>query len=214
MLRPTGSDVIASLATAPGAAALAVVRLSGPDVFAVADRVFCGNRPLAQIAGYQGAHGWIRAEDRPVDEVVAWVYRAPHSYSGEDMVEFSCHGGSVSGRRVLETTWTAGARPAEPGEFTRRAFLNGRIDLTQAEAVADLIASQTRASRRAALEQLRGSLTQRLQPIRQDLLETLADIEDLDYAAALSRLSLEVTTLEAAQQSFVRTQSLSLFNYF
>jgi tRNA modification GTPase len=182
VLRNTTDDTIAQLATAPGAGALAVVRLSGAEAREIAGRIFEGRRDLTSLAGFEGAQGWIRGDEGPVDEVVAWVYRAPRSFTGEDMVELSCHGGAIPAQRVLETVWQAGARPAEPGEFTRRAFLSGRIDLTQAEAVADLIAARGRRAQEQALAQLEGGLSRRVRAIADQLREVLARIEGhLDF---------------------------------
>jgi len=170
-------NTIVALATAAGTAGLAVVRITGTEALRIASNLFDGT-DLTQSPSYQAHHGWVKNEQRErVDEVLALVLRAPHGYTGEDTVEFSCHGSPQVVDELIEAAIVAGARLAQPGEFTRRAFLNHKLDLTQAEAVADLIASQSRAARRAALEQLRGSLTERLQPIRRELLETLADIE-------------------------------------
>ena len=171
------NETIVALATAAGSAGLAVVRLAGQQALKVATALFEG-ADLTTSRSHQAHHGWVRnAADERLDEVLALVLRSPHGYTGEDTVEFSCHGSPQIVDELVAAAVSAGARLAEPGEFTRRAFLNHKLDLTQAEAVADLIASQSRASRRAALEQLSGSLTQRLRPIRQQLLEILADIE-------------------------------------
>ena len=149
---------IAALSTPPGIRSPG--RRSGErarHTLRIAADVFHGRRELLEtLGGFEGAHGWFVGSAGPVDEVVVWVYRAPRSYTGEDMVEFACHGGSVSARRILETLWEKGARPAEPGEFTRRAFLNGRLDLAQAEAVADLIAARGRRAQEIALTSARG----------------------------------------------------------
>ena len=140
-------DTIAAVATATGAAGLAVVRVSGPRALAVVDAVFAGAAPLARAAANTLHHGWALApagEEPPaparaararLDEVVAAVFRAPHSYTRQDVVELSCHGGSLPAARVLSALLAAGARLARPGEFTLRAFLNGKLDLAQAEAV-------------------------------------------------------------------------------
>jgi tRNA modification GTPase len=181
-------DTIVALATAPGAGALAVVRLSGPGAAAVGSRIFRGPRSLDTLRGSEGAHGWIHDGAAPVDEVVAWVYRAPRSYTGEDMLEISCHGGALPAARVVETACAAGARPALPGEFTRRAFLNGRIDLTQAEAVADLIAARGRRAQDQALLQLEGGLARRIRSLADALRGVLADIEaHLDFGDDVPR---------------------------
>ncbi len=182
MIRSSLQDTVAALATPPGAGALAVVRLSGPDALAVADRVFRGRRLLASLPGFRGAHGRVHDADGPADEVVAWVYRAPKSFTGEDLVEFACHGGAVPARRVLAALAGAGARPAEPGEFTRRAFLNGRMDLAQAEAVAELIAARGQRAQEQALAQLEGGLSRRVRELAGQVREALARIEaHLDF---------------------------------
>jgi tRNA modification GTPase len=170
-------DTIVALATAAGTAGLAVVRLAGPAALQVGVRLFEG-ADLEASESYRAHHGWVHdAGGERLDEVLALVLHAPHGYTGEDSVEFSCHGSPQVVDELVQAAVSAGARLAEPGEFTRRAFLNGKLDLTQAEAVAELIASSSHASLRAALQQLRGRLTERLRPIRQELLDMLADIE-------------------------------------
>jgi len=171
-------DTIVAPATAAGAAGLAVVRLTGPAALAIGARLFDG-ADLQRSESHRAHHGWCvdPASGERIDEVLALVLRAPHGYTGEDTIEFSSHGSMQVVEEIVGATLAAGARLAEPGEFTRRAFLNGKIDLCQAEAVADLIASQSRAGRRAALEQLRGALSRRLQEVRGDLLQLLADVE-------------------------------------
>ena len=156
-------DTIAALATAPGIGGIAVIRLSGPQAVAVADRGLQGGRPLrdaeshtAHVRQFVGATGVV------IDEVVATVFRSPRSYTGEDVVELSCHGGSQIAQEVLEALLAYGSRPAEPGEFTKRAFLNGKMDLAQAEAVADLIHARSEMARRASLDQLSGGLSRRI----------------------------------------------------
>jgi len=178
VIRDTGHDTIAALATPSGAGALAVVRVSGPEATELVGRCFRGERDLARLAGFVGAHGWLTTPaGTVVDEVVAWVYRAPRSYTGEDLVEISCHGGAIPARRVLELLWEAGARPAGPGEFTRRAFLNGRIDLTQAEAVADLISARGSRAQEVALNQLAGGLSRRVRGVAGRIRSMLARLE-------------------------------------
>ena len=133
-------STIAAIATAPGAGGIAVVRLSGPESYEVAERVFRPANPSKKVAeakGYTAMFGaFVEGEDA-FDEGVALFFRAPHSYTGEDVVELSCHGGSAVARRLVEACIAAGASPAAPGEYTRRAFLNGKLSLTQAEAVMD-----------------------------------------------------------------------------
>ncbi len=177
------SDTIAAIATAPGAAGIAIVRLSGPAAPAIAARIFtCGGTPPDFQARRLLRHGFIRSPEGIADEVLLLMMRAPRSYTGEDVVELQGHGGSVPARRVLEQVLRAGARPAEPGEFTRRAFLNGRLDLVQAEAVLDLIHAQSERAAAAALEQLTGKLSAPLEDARRSLLEAAAELEaTLDF---------------------------------
>ena len=176
-------DTIAAIATAPGAAGLAVVRLSGRDALAVADRVFRGRSSLESVASHTLHHGWVMDGENRVDEIIAAVFRAPHSYTREDVVELSCHGGALPSRRVLTALLSAGARLAGPGEFTLRAFLNGRLDLAQAEAVADVIAAATGAAHDLALAQLAGALSRRLDGLSESLVDALAEVEArVDFA--------------------------------
>jgi tRNA modification GTPase len=159
------SDPIAALATPPGRAALALVRLSGSGAFAVAARVIRGfrtGRPRhATLATF------VNAEGEPIDRGIYTIFPGPASYTGEDMVELSCHGGQLAPARLLSALHAAGARPAAPGEFTRRAVLNGKLDLVQAEAVGDLIEATAPAQARAALRQLEGGLSRRLAALRE-----------------------------------------------
>ena len=172
------TDTIAAIASPFGEGAIALLRLSGPDALVVARRVCAGQRDLANFpARRQRLLRVLDREGRPLDEALVSVHRAPASYTGEDVVEISCHGGILVTRRVLETLLAAGARAAEPGEFTQRAFLNGRMDLTQAEAVMDLIRAQTDLAIRAAGEQLEGRLGQRINALREDLLSLVAHVE-------------------------------------
>jgi tRNA modification GTPase len=167
------SDPIAALATPPGRSALAVVRLSGQGAFDVAGQViqrFRTDRPrMAALATFHTLEG------DPIDRGLYTVFPAPHSYTGEDMVELSCHGGMIAPARLLAALQAAGARPAAPGEFTRRAVLNGKLDLVQAEAVGDLIDATAPAQARTALRQLEGGLSHRLTELR----ETLIDLQAL-----------------------------------
>lgn len=177
-------DTIAAIATAPGEGALAVVRMSGGESLRVGDTVFRGGGGLREAAGHTLHVGRLVGLDGvPVDDVVVSVFRAPRSYTGEDVVEISCHGGRRVAESVLEVLIAAGARAAEPGEFTRRAFLNGRMDLAQAEAVGDLIAAKSARAQRLSLEQLHGRLSSGVAGLRQELLSLCALLElDLDFA--------------------------------
>ena len=180
MSPPHPSDTIAAIATAPGEGAIAIVRLSGPESYPIADRMFRGPgpRPSARAPG-TFAHGQIvaPASGEVLDDALLLIFRAPHSYTGEDSVEIQCHGGSQAARRILEALLSAGARPADPGEFTKRAFLNGKIDLTQAEAVLDLIHARSERAARLATAQLGDALGRRLRALYDALLAATADLE-------------------------------------
>lgn len=175
------ASTIAAIATPLGEGGLAVLRVAGPKALAVADKVFVPVGKSAQKPSAAASHtvhyGRIERDGRFVDEVLVAVLRAPRTFTREDTVEISCHGGLLPAKLVLDALLAAGARPAEPGEFTQRAFLNGRIDLAQAEAVADLIHARTELALAAAGEQLAGKLSQRINQLRDDLVKTLAHIE-------------------------------------
>jgi tRNA modification GTPase len=171
------SDTIAAISTAFGEGAIAVLRLSGPRAVEVADAVFCGKDSLRNAPARVAQFGSLHDRGSKLDDVLATVFRAPASYTGEDLVEIGCHGGVLVTRRILEALLRHGARAAEPGEFTQRAFLNGKMDLTQAEAVMDLISAQTDLALRAANEQLEGRLGDRIRDLREALLEMLAHVE-------------------------------------
>ena len=174
-------DAIAAIATPLGEGGLAVVRISGAQALTIADKSFqpAGKHSLKPSAAstHTIQYGRIVRAEQVIDEVLLAVLRAPRTFTREDTVEISCHGGILSAKLVLDTLLENGARLAEPGEFTRRAFLNGRLDLTQAEAVADLIHSRTELALAAANEQLAGKLSQRINRLRDDLMHTLAHVE-------------------------------------
>lgn len=182
-MRGSPGDTIAAISTALGPGAIAMVRLTGDRAVELADAVFRG-ASLADSATHTVHHGRIvDARGREIDEVLATVMRSPNTYTTEDMVEFGCHGGAMPARRVLEVCLEAGARVAERGEFTQRAFLNGRIDLVQAEAVADLVAAETRLGLELALGQLEGGLSDRLSDVRAGVIDFRAEVEALiDFA--------------------------------
>jgi tRNA modification GTPase len=177
----TIDDTIAAIATPLGEGGLAVVRLSGARTFAIADKCFLpvGKNSLKPSAATTHTihYGKIVRQGRDVDEVLLSILRAPHTFTREDTVEITCHGGLLPAKLVLDTLLETGARLAEPGEFTRRAFLNGRLDLAQAEAVADLIHSRTELALAAANEQLAGKLSQRINQLRDEMMQTLAHVE-------------------------------------
>jgi tRNA modification GTPase len=195
----TPDDTIAAIATAPGAAGLAVVRVSGRDAIAIADAAFEGVAPLASAAGNTLHHGWaLDAAGERLDEVVAGVFRAPRSYTREDVVELSCHGGRIPAGRVLGALLGAGARLAGPGEFTLRAFLAGRLDLAQAEAVADLIQAETASAHALALAQLSGELSRRLEEVTESVTEATAEVEArVDFAEDVGGVEVPAHVVEA-----------------
>jgi tRNA modification GTPase len=172
-------DTIAAISTPIGEGALAVIRLSGEQALRVADQVFrpAGSIQLSHAPTHTVHYGRIIHDHRVVDEVMLAILRAPRTFTREDMIEISCHGGILAAKLVLDTLLEAGARLALPGEFTKRAFLNGRIDLAQAEAVADLIHARTELALEAANEQLAGKLSQRINRLRDQLLHILAHLE-------------------------------------
>mgnify|MGYP003393414062 CR=1 FL=1 len=176
----TSVDTIAAIATPAGVGGIGVVRLSGPEAVAVARQVFVrpSGTPLAHLESHRVYYGYVINEHgERVDEALLCVMRQPRSYTREDVAEISCHGGVLTTQRVLETVLAHGARVAEPGEFTKRAFLHGRLDLAQAEAVIDLINARTQASHRAALQQLEGALSRQLRALREQLLQVSVYLE-------------------------------------
>ncbi|MCC7375481.1 MAG: tRNA uridine-5-carboxymethylaminomethyl(34) synthesis GTPase MnmE [Verrucomicrobiales bacterium] len=180
-LAAADTDTIVALATPLGEAGLAVVRISGSDALKITDTIFKPARsqapPPSQAPSHTLHYGHVMAEGRRVDEVLVAVMRAPRTFTREDVAEISCHGGVFVARQVLAAALAAGARHAQPGEFTRRAFLNGRLDLTQAEAVADLIHARTERALSAANEQLAGSLSRQVNPLRDQFMAALAHVE-------------------------------------
>jgi tRNA modification GTPase len=174
-------DTIAAIATPLGEGGLAVVRVSGPQALAVAERCFVPvgkhSRRPGEAATHTLHYGRVVRNGRVVDEVLCAVMRAPRTYTRQDTVEITCHGGLLAAKGVLDALLESGARLAEPGEFTKRAFLNGRLDLAQAEAVADLIHARTELALAAAHEQLAGKLSRRIHQLRDDLLHVLAHVE-------------------------------------
>jgi tRNA modification GTPase len=174
-------DTIAAIATPLGEGGLAVIRLSGPQALVVADKSFRPASKQAIIPSRATTHtihlGHILRGGQIVDEVLLAVMRAPRTYTREDVIEITCHGGVLAAKLVLDTVLENGARLAEPGEFTQRAFLNGRLDLAQAEAVADLIQARTELALAAANEQLAGKLSQRINQLRDEMIKTLAHVE-------------------------------------
>ena len=178
-------DTICAPATVPGTGAISVIRVSGPQALEIADKVIrCRKGTISSANGYTLKFGTITDDSGAVvDEVLASVFRAPHSYTGENSVEISCHASSYIVSVVMGLLYEAGARAAEPGEFTQRAYLNGKMDLAQAEAVADVIASQNAAAHRIAFKQMKGGFSSELRDMRSELLELVSLMElELDFS--------------------------------
>ena len=190
---------ICALATGGGMSAIAVIRVSGKDALTLCDAVFSGKKGkrLADQKGYTLHFGHIVQQEKLIDEVLVSVFRGPHSYTGEDTLEISCHGSTYVQQELLSVLYGAGIQPAKPGEFTLRAFLNGKMDLSQAEAVADLIASENRISHDLAIKQLRGGFSEEIAKLRERLMNF----------AALIELELDFSTedVEFADRSLLRT---------
>jgi len=177
----TSSSPIAAIATPPGEGGIAVIRASGKGVFALIDTIFRGKK-LEDQPSHTAHFGRIERKGEVVDEVLATVFRTPKSYTGEDTVEISCHGGVLVTQAVLETILSTGIRMAEPGEFTMRAFLNGKLELSQAEAVADMIHAKSRRALQAAQQQLDGALGEFVAQFRQAIIDATAMLElELDF---------------------------------
>lgn len=176
------NDTIVALSTPPGMGAIGVIRLSGASAVSIAEKVFRGKK-LGEQTSHTLHHGYIHDGDEVIDEVVVGIFRAPHSYTAEDVIEISCHGSDFIIQKIISLLIGKGARMADPGEFTMRAFLNGRMDLAQAEAVADLIASQTQASHDMALKQMRGGFSSELKILRSELIHFASLLElELDFS--------------------------------
>src|SRR6266550_3904748 len=171
-------DTIAAISTPPGEGAITLVRVSGADAVAIADKIFRGKEKPSRFASHVQHFGEIfDAAGQLIDQVMLSIHRAPASYTGEDLIEISCHGGMLVSARVMEACLCAGSRGARPGEFTERAFLNGKMDLTQAEAVIDLIRAKTDLALRSATEQLEGRLGEKIGKVRDELISQIAHID-------------------------------------
>lgn len=176
------NDTIAALATPQGAGAIAVIRVSGKDCFAIVNELFT-SKNLTQVASHTLHVGLLKFNGEAIDEVVVSVFKNPKSFTGEDVIEISCHGSVHVQQKILDALTSKGARIAKPGEFTMRAFLNGKMDLAQAEAVADLINSNTEISRKTALQNMRGGFSGKLHAIREQMIKFSALIElELDFS--------------------------------
>lgn len=177
----TQQEPIAAIATPAGEGGIAIIRVSGRDSISLVNRIFSGPE-LTEKPGYTVHYGIISDREKRVDDVLVTLFRAPKSYTGEDTVEISCHGGVLNTQLVLEAVLRAGARAAEPGEFTQRAFLNGKLDLSQAEAVADLIHARSRKAAESSRQQLEGRLGAHIKDFRQQIIDATALVElELDF---------------------------------
>ena len=175
------NDTICALATSSGQGAISVIRLSGPQAIPICNAFFI-NKDLTKVDSHTLHFGTIRKDNKILDEVVVSVFRNPHSYTGEDVIEVSCHGSVYIQNQLIQLFIGAGARMAKAGEFTLRAFANGKMDLSQAEAVADLIASESESAHQVAMHQMRGGFSNELKELRQELINFAALIElELDF---------------------------------
>lgn len=203
-------STITAISTPHGTGGIAVVRLSGPQAFEIADRAWKG-APLAETATHTAHLGTITdADGSALDQAVATVFRAPRSFTGEDTVEFSVHGSKWIQRKVVERLISLGARAAEPGEFSRRAFLNGRLDLAQAEGVADLIAASSRAAHRLAMSQVSGTFSSRLNSLRDSLVELASLLElELDFSEEEVEFADRARLRDITHQTLAMTERLA-----
>jgi tRNA modification GTPase len=212
------NDTICALATPSGMGAIAVIRLSGDDVFTVVDTVFAspnGKKKLANQKGNTVHFGRILKNGEVLDEVLATVFKAPHSFTGENSVEIGCHGSTLIQNKILQLLIENGARMADPGEFTMRAFMNGKMDLSQAEAVADLIFAENDAAHKVALQQMRGGFSKEIAGLREELINFASLIElELDFAeedvefADRSRLSGLLETISVVLLRLIQSFAL------
>lgn len=212
-MNASDSDTIVAIATAPGEGAIGIIRLSGSQALSLADRCFHGRQPLAQLPSHTLSHGHFHNHGQNLDEILTSVMRGPHSYTGEDIVEFNCHGGPFLLRLFLNVLIHEGARPALPGEFTKRAFLNGKLDLSQAEAVADMISAKSDLGLQSAYFQLRGGLRKRFEAMSESLrhaamlleagLDFSEDVE-IDLTSIVPSLGAALSLVESLISSYQR----------
>lgn len=178
------ASTAAAIATPQNTGSIGIIRISGEEAISIADKIFepTGKRRLSELEGYRAAHGFVVFEGERIDECVALVFRAPKSYTGENVVELSCHGGLFVLKKVLRAVFSSGAEPAGPGEFTKRAFLNGKLDLTEAEAVMELIGAQNEQGAKASLSALGGALSRKIDSFSKRLISASAQLSAwVDY---------------------------------
>lgn len=175
------NDTIAAIATAVGTSAINIIKVSGPDAISIVNQVFKG-KDLTKVASHTINYGYIIAEEEKIDEVLVSIFKSPKTYTGEDVVEINCHGGIASTNKILELVLSNGCRLAEPGEFIKRAFLNGRKDLLEAESIGDLINAKTESMRKMSMQGVTGELSKMIKSLREKLLSIIANIEvNIDY---------------------------------
>ncbi len=216
-------STVAAISTPPGAGGMSVIRISGEDAIGVADRVFrsVSGKNLASLRGYSALFGKVYDGDEALDEAVALVFRAPKSYTGENVAELSCHGGAYVAQRVLRAVYAAGAEPAGPGEFTKRAFLNGKLDLAEAESVMNVISARGKEALSAAVGALSGSLSDKITQVRRELIGLSAslavwtdypedDFFDVDGSEIVKTLTAAKRELEALLSRFDAGQAVAV----
>ena len=212
-------DTIAAISTGMTNSGIGIVRISGSEALEIADRVYKGKETITEVPTHTIHYGHIMDGEETVDEVLVMVMRGPRTFTGEDTVEINCHGGTYVVSRVLETVLKAGARPAEPGEFTKRAFLNGKMDLTQAESVADLICAQGEAAAKASFNALQGSLSKKIKGVLEVLLDLSAlmcawvdypdeEIPELEETELLKKLNFCKDELDALLENYDNGQAI------
>lgn len=208
------TDTIAAIATPLSNSGIGIIRISGPEAFSVVERIFRkkNGKEIDWDKSHQVHYGWIVQEEEILDEVLVLVMKGPHSYTAEDTAEIDCHGGSLMMKRILEMVLRHGARPAKPGEFTKRAFLNGRMDLSQAEAVMDVIQAQNDYALKASVSQLKGSVSNKIRVLREGILYQIAYIESaLDDPEHISlegygkQLFQEIRPIKEEIESLIRS---------
>lgn len=206
------TDTIAAISTAMSNSGIGIIRISGPEAFDVADRIYRskkGAKKLQEQPSHTIHYGYIVDGDETIDEVLVMLMRGPHSFTAEDTVEVNCHGGVLAMKKVLETVIKYGARPAEPGEFTKRAFLNGRLDLSQAEAVMDIIQAKNQYALQSSLSQLKGSVLRPIKELRKEILYQIAFIESaLDDPEHISLEKYPEKLAEKTDKWIEKTESL------
>lgn len=206
------TDTIAAIATALSDSGIGIIRISGSEAVEIADKIYAsknGTKHLQDVASHTIHYGFIVNEDEIIDEVMISVMRAPRSYTAENTVEINCHGGVFIMRRILELVLKSGARLAEPGEFTKRAFLNGRIDLSEAEAVMDMIHAKSELSLKSSVKQLKGSVSQKIKGLRSKLIYEIAFIESaLDDPEHISLEGYPVTLKEKLEDLILEINAL------